>query len=123
MEELHSSSLGLSLGLVGILIALVVFVGFYVFTCYCFKLICEKAGESPGALIWIPIVNIIPLLNVAKMPTWYIILFFIPLVNLIVGIIMWVKVCEARGKPGWLVIMIFIPLVNIAFVPYLAFSE
>ncbi|MBC8001312.1 MAG: hypothetical protein H7X97_01875 [Opitutaceae bacterium] len=109
--------------MVAILVGLAVFVGLYVFICYCLKLICEKAGESPGVLIWIPIVQLVPLLNVAKMPTWYIILFLIPIVNLIVGIIMWVKICQARNKPGWLVIMMFIPVVNIAFIPYLAFSE
>jgi len=47
----------------------------------------------------------------------------IPLVNIVVGIVMWAKICQARGKPGWLVIMLFIPLVNIAFLPYLAFSD
>lgn len=119
MESTHSTGLGL----IGILVALGIFVGVYVFICYCLKLICEKTGESPGALIWIPIVQLIPLLNVAKMPTWYIILLLIPVVNLILGIIMWVKICQARGKPGWLAIMMFVPIINIAFIPYLAFSE
>jgi uncharacterized membrane protein YhaH (DUF805 family) len=68
-------------------------------------------------------VNLIPLLQVAKMPVWMILLFLIPLVNLVVAVMMWAKICTARGKSPWLVIMIFIPLVNIAFVPYLAFSE
>jgi uncharacterized membrane protein YhaH (DUF805 family) len=36
---------------------------------------------------------------------------------------MWVKICQARGKSGWLVILLFIPVVNIIFIPYLAFSE
>ena len=74
-------------------------------------------------LIWIPIVNIIPLLTVAKLPLWWIILFLIPIVGFIVPIVLLVKICQARGKSGWLVIMIFIPLVNLAFLPYLAFSE
>lgn len=74
-------------------------------------------------MIWIPIVNLVPLLTVAKQPIWFIILFFVPLVNIVMGILLWVKICEARGKPGWLVILLFIPVVNIAFLPYLAFSE
>ena len=59
----------------------------------------------------------------AKLPIWFIILLLIPLVNIVVGIVMWVKICQARGKPGWLVIMLLVPLVNLAFLPYLAFSE
>jgi hypothetical protein len=41
----------------------------------------------------------------------------------VVGIMMWVKVCQARHKSGWLVLLMFVPLANIAFLPYLAFSE
>jgi hypothetical protein len=110
---------GLFSGVLGFVFA----VGIYIFVCYCLKVICEKTGHEPGILIWIPIVQLIPLLQVAKMPLWYIVLFLIPLVNLIIGIMLWVKICQARGKSGWMVILMFIPLVNLAFLPYLAFSE
>jgi len=123
MQNDSSSALQLAGGLVGILIVLAFALGLYIFFCYCLKRICEKAGRNPGALIWIPIVQIVPLLEVAGMAVWMIILFFIPIVNLVVGIIMWVKICEARGKSPALVILAFIPVVNLAFLPYLAFSE
>jgi hypothetical protein len=111
------------IGIVVVLGLLVFALALYVFGCFCLKRICEKCGENPGILIWIPIVQIIPLLKVAKMEIWMIILFFIPLVNIIIGIMMWAKICTARGKSPWLVIMMIIPIVNIAFLPYLAFSE
>ena len=120
MEQDSSSGIG---GLIGGLVGFVLMVGIYIFVCYCLKLICEKAGHQPGVLIWIPIVQIVPLLTVAKLPIWFIILFLIPLVNIVVTIVMWVKICPARGKPGWMVILLLIPLVNLAFLPYLAFSE
>ena len=78
---------------------------------------------TPGVLIWIPILQIVPMLQAAKMPVWMIVLFLVPLVNLIIGIMMWVKICQARGKSGWLVILLFVPIVNLIFVSYLAFSE
>ena len=111
--------MGLGMILFGLLIGLVV----YVFFCFCYKRICEKCGATPGVLIWIPIVQLVPLLQAAKMPVWMIILFLIPLVNIVVFLIMWVKICQARGKSGWLVILLFIPIVNLIFIPYLAFSE
>ena len=120
MEQDSSSGIG---GLIAGLVGFVFAVGIYIFACYCLKVICEKTGHQPGVLIWIPIANLIPLLTVAKLPIWFIILFFIPLVNLIVAIVLWVKICQARNKPGWMVILMFIPLVNLAFLPYLAFSE
>ncbi len=123
MVEINSSEgSGLASILIG-LVGLVIGLGIYLFFCYCCKLICEKAGHQPGILIWIPIVNLVPLLTVAKMPVWMIILLLVPLVNIIVGAVMWFKICEARGKPGWLVVLLLIPLVNIVFLPYLAFSE
>ena len=120
MEQHSSSWIG---ALFGSAVGLIVVVGLYVFFCYCCKVICEKAGHQPGVLIWIPIANLIPLLTVAKLPLWFIILFLIPLVGFVVWIVMWVKICQARAKSGWLVIMMFIPLVNLVFFPYLAFSE
>jgi len=68
-------------------------------------------------------VRYIPLLQIAKLPEWLVILLLVPLVNVVVFILMWAKVCEARGKSPWLVILWFIPVVNLAFIPYLAFSE
>jgi hypothetical protein len=120
MDQSSSSGIG---GLIGGLVSLVVAVGVYVFFCYCAKLICEKAGHQPGVLIWIPIANLIPLLTVAKLPLWFIILFLIPIVNFICFIVLWVKVCQARGKPGWMGILMILPLVNIGMILYLAFSE
>jgi uncharacterized membrane protein YoaK (UPF0700 family) len=63
------------------------------------------------------------MLEAAGMPGWMFILFLIPLVNIIVGIIMWVNICKARGKSPLLVILMFIPLLNIVFLVYLAFSD
>lgn len=74
----------------------------YLYICDCSKLICEKCGLYPGILIWMPIINLLPLLKVAKMPDWTIVLFFVPLANVIVGAILCLKICEARGKSGWL---------------------
>ncbi len=117
MDRDSSSGIG---GLIGALVGFVLAVGIYVFACYCLKLICEKAGHPPGVLIWIPIVQLVPLLTVAKLPIWFIILIFIPLVGIVVSIYMWVKICQARGKSGWLVLLGIIPII---FLPYLAFSE
>jgi hypothetical protein len=103
--------------IIGVLLVL------YFAYCYCLKRIVEKCGAEPGLLIWIPLFNIIRLLQAGGLSGWLFILFFIPVVNLVVSCYMWVKICQARGKSGWLVIMIFIPLLDLFFIPYLAFSE
>lgn len=95
---------------------------FYLFLCYCFKRICEKCGVKPGALVWIPVFNLIRLLQAAGLSGWLFITFFIPVVNLAVILLMWAKICQTCGKSGWFVLLLFVPAVNLIFIPYLAFS-
>jgi hypothetical protein len=123
MESTGNDAVATGVGLIAFAVIFVIAVAVYIFACYCLKRICEKCGKQPGVLIWIPIVQLIPLLEVAGMAIWMIILFFIPFVNLVVLVMMWAKICIARGKSPWLVILMFIPIVNIVFIPYLAFSE
>ena len=110
-------------GIVALLMGLTFALAVYGFFCFCFKRICEKSGHEPGVLIWIPILNHIPLLTAAKLPVWMIVLVFIPFVNLGVLIYLWIKLCEARGKPGALGILILVPLVNLGLICWLAFAD
>lgn len=57
----------------------------------------EKAGK-PGWGAIIPIYNLILLLQIANKPLWWIILFFIPLVNIIVAIIVPIEIAAKFGK-------------------------
>jgi len=56
-----------------------------------------KAGK-PGWGAIIPIYNIILLLEIAGRPIWWIILFFIPLVNIIVAILVPIDIAKNFGK-------------------------
>jgi Family of unknown function (DUF5684) len=123
MDQTTTNTASDEVSLLTIGLLLIIALAVYLFTCFCLKRICEKCGNQPGVLIWIPIVQIIPLLQVAGMATWMLILFFIPFVNLAIGVYMWAKICSARGKSPWLVLLMFVPIANIIFIPYLAFSE
>lgn len=57
----------------------------------------EKAGK-PGWGAIIPIYNFILLLEIAGKPIWWIILLFIPFVNLIVVILIYIEVAKKFGK-------------------------
>lgn len=116
-----SSAVATGIGIVFGLGILVFALALYLFFCYCCKRICEKCGQNPGILIWIPILNIIPLLQAAGMAVWMIVLFIIPIVGFIVSIMMWAKICTARGKSPLLVIGVI--LLPIVFIPYLAFAD
>jgi hypothetical protein len=123
MSNDQGGALLAGLGIVAVLVALCFALVIYVFSCFCCKRICEKCGVTPGVLVWIPIVQLVPLLEVAKMPVWMIILFLVPLANLVVFFMMWAKICVARGQSGWLVLLFLVPIANLVLIPYLAFSK
>jgi hypothetical protein len=95
----------------------------WAFVSFCFQTIANKTGTPNAWFAWIPILNIVLMLQVAKKPVWWFILFFVPLVNFIIAILMWIGVCEARGKSGLLTIALIIPGVNLFAFAYLAFSD
>ena len=63
------------------------------------------------------------MLNVAKKPVWWVVLFFIPLVNIVMAIIVWMGVAVARGKPDWWGILMIVPVANLIVPGYLAWSD
>lgn len=85
--------------------------------------IAEKTGTENGWWAWIPILNILLMLAIARKPLWWIILLLIPLVNLVILILVFVGICQARGKSGLLTIGFFVPIVNLIVLGYLAFGD
>ncbi|MBX7149872.1 hypothetical protein K1X76_12445 [bacterium] len=106
---------------------MIVYVGImallYVYFSLCLMKIAQKTNTPNAWMAWIPIVNIVLILQIAKQPMWWIILLLIPFVNIVMSIIVWMKIAEARGKPGWVGVLLIVPVAGL-FVPgYLAFTD
>jgi Family of unknown function (DUF5684) len=95
----------------------------YIFVALALYTIAQKTNTENAWFAWIPILNIILILNIAKKPLWWIILLFIPLVNIIIAVLIWMGVAEARRKPGWWGVLTIIPLVNLIAIGYLAWAD
>jgi hypothetical protein len=95
----------------------------YVYMALAVQTIATKTNTDNAWLAWIPIINIILLLNIAKKPIWWFILFLIPLVNIVIAILVWMGVAEARNKPSWWGILLIVPVVGIIVPGYLAWSD
>ena len=79
-----------------------------------------KAGK-PGWACIIPIYNVIVILDIAGKPWWWLLLFFVPLVNVIVQIIIYMDFAKAFGKgAGFGCGLIILPFI---FFPILAFGD
>lgn len=82
--------------------------------------IFTKAGKAGWASL-IPFYNTIVMLEVGKLPIWFIVLNFIPTVNIFVTFLIVIKMGEAFGKSKRFILgMLFLPLI---FYPILAFGK
>jgi len=114
---LFGSLLAVAVVLFGILVG-------HLIMSFFFKRICEKCGHEPGVLIWIPIANLVPLLHVTKLPMWMIVPLIIPLIQVVAFIVLFWKLCEARGKAGPLALLLLIPGIGtLVLLVLLAFTD
>ncbi|OHA20604.1 MAG: signal peptidase I [Candidatus Taylorbacteria bacterium RIFCSPHIGHO2_01_FULL_45_63] len=80
----------------------------------------EKGGKHGWAAL-VPIYNTINLLEIAGKPTWWIFFFFIPFVNMIMGIVLAHYIAISFGKGiGFTIGLIILPFV---FYPILGFGD
>jgi Family of unknown function (DUF5684) len=84
----------------------------YVYVALALSTIAEKTNTENGWLAWIPIANVILMLNIARKPIWWIVLCLIPLVNIVIFIILWMGIAEARNKPSWWGVLMLVPVVT-----------
>ena len=95
----------------------------YLFYAYCCLLICRKTGNNPGIWVWLPLVQVFPMLRAASMSPWWFIVCLIPGLNVIAYMVWCVKIAQARGKNLLLTILLLFPLTTWFAFLVLAFSE
>ena len=80
----------------------------------------QKAGK-PGWAAIIPIYNILVLLEIVGKPWWWLLLMFIPFVNVVIMVIVYLELAKVFSKgTGFGCGLILLPFV---FVPMLAFGN
>lgn len=105
------------------IIYFILMVVFYVYMALALQTIAKKTNTENAWFAWIPILNVFLMLMIAKKPLWWFILLLIPFVNIVISIIVWMAMAEARGKPSWIGILMLIPVLNIIIPGYLAWSQ
>ena len=79
-----------------------------------------KAGQ-PGWACLVPFYNIIVMLKIAGKPAWWLVLMFIPLVNIVIAILMTAGIAQAFGKGAGFTVGLL--LLGFVFYPMLAFGD
>ncbi len=96
---------------------------FYLLICYCGMLICHKSGHPPGALVWMPVLQMVPLLRAAQMSPAWLLAFFVPVLNIIAQIVWCFSISKARGKSPWVGFFLVLPVTSLIAYLYLALSD
>lgn len=105
------------------MVFVVIGLALYIYFALALQTIAKKTNTENPWLAWIPIINIVLMLMIAKKPIWWIVLFLIPLVNIVIAILVWMAIAEARNKPNWWGILMIVPVVSLIVPGYLAWSD
>lgn len=95
----------------------------HIFVSMLFWMICRKTHNSPGPLVWVPVLQLIPLLRAANMSRVWFFAYFIPVINIIAQIVWSVKICKTRGKSPFVAFLLILPVTSLFAFLYLAFSR
>jgi len=81
----------------------------------------EKAGQ-PGWAIIIPIYNVYIILKIVGRPTWWLLLYFIPIVNIVIAVIISMDMAKSFGQSAAFGIVLLFLLCGIGYL-ILAFGS
>ncbi len=116
VAQYSNTSSGVGVGIFFALLSIV----FYLFYGYCYGRIFQKAGRP----LWegfIPIYNYYVALKIVGRPGWWLILYIIPIVNIVITVIVYYDLARSFGKGVGFTLGLF--LLWFIFLPILAFSD
>ncbi|MBE0429486.1 MAG: hypothetical protein IBX61_06395 [Thermoleophilia bacterium] len=103
--------------------AVVIWLAVYIYLAFCLMTIAGKLGVPNGWLAFIPIANVYLMCRMVPISGWYLLLVFVPIVNVIFAVYLWWKIAERRERPGWYGILMLVPIANLIIPGVLAFTE
>jgi hypothetical protein len=101
----------------------IIWLGIYAYMAITLQIIANKTGTPDAWMAWVPILNGYLMCKIAGKPGWWVLLFFIPFVNLVIGVMVWMRIAEARHKPAWLGVLMIVPIATMIVPAHLALSE
>jgi len=102
---------------------LLIFAVVYVLIAISLMKIAKRTNTPNAWFAWIPILNLILMIQIAQRPMWWLVFFLVPVINIVgivIAFVLWVDIAKRLGKSAVFgILAAFIPII---FVPYLAFS-
>ena len=124
ISQAEARALGEKFGRIFLLVIPVLLLLWHIHFAVTLQITAKKTGTDLGWLAWLPIFNMILMVRIAAKPWWwFLLMLFVPVVGLIIWILTWIGIAEARDKPGWMGVMTIFPFASFITRTYLAFSE
>lgn len=123
MEIASQEELATGAFLLFFLVYFVFILAFYIYGALALQTIAKKTNALNSWMAWVPIANIYLMCLIAKRPGWWVVLFFVPIANIIATIMIWMDIAVARGKENWWGILMLVPGLNLIVPGYLAWSK
>lgn len=116
---------GIVAGILSGMLLFVILIGiaFYLFFAFCLYKIAQKLDVPYAWLAFVPLASLWPFVASAGKPGWWILLFLVPIVNVFVGIYLWMCITENLGKNKWLGLLILVPIIGMVYPAWLAFAK
>ena len=116
---------------IGIMLALLVVFGLYVYTSLAWQKIAKKFKYKNSWLAWIPIVRWSMILQLGKFHWAWIFLIFLPVIGWIALLVLLIiskwKIFEKRKYPGWFSLVFVIPkigsLLDLIIIGFVAWKD
>ncbi|MEI6428491.1 MAG: DUF5684 domain-containing protein [Pseudanabaena sp. ELA607] len=85
----------------------------YAFCSFALMKIADKTGVPNSWLAWIPVASLWVMCRAAGKPGWWLILFFVPIVNVVITFLIIFGMPVQLGKTSLLGLLVFVPVIGI----------
>lgn len=102
--------------------ALLVFLAVHATLAAAFWKMASRVHEEPKWFALVPVLNLILFLKLAKRPLWWMLLFLIPLVNVVTVVVAAMSLCTRFGVNKWWGLVSIVSPFNLVLYLYLAYG-
>lgn len=95
----------------------------YGYFAYCLYKIAQKTNTPNSWFAFIPLLNVILMVQIARKSLWWVLALLVPAVNIFVAIWIWMLIAEERRRPKWWGILMIVGPINLILLYFLAFRE
>jgi ABC-type Na+ efflux pump permease subunit len=106
----------------GGLLVLLLYVAAYFYFFFAQYKIAQKLNTPNAWFAFVPILNIVQLVQMAQKPMWWFLLLLVPVINIVCWAILWIEVAKRVNKSPAIGFLTIIPLINFITIGIMGFS-